>query len=254
MENAFISTKCAQTMRKEGVPPSPKIYTTAITACSRTADWKRALLLLVEMRKAFPSRSLYTASTPSDKYSGEANSTLSSEGVAKVKAVEGGRKCETPQFLTGVKNPPDIPVLPPSEVANNKAKSNDYQRQVDGVPDWWGRGNVHQVFGFGAATAVASQAAAKADGRRRYLKESRPFSDYQPLARGDEERGRWEGAGEGGDEKKSREVLDTRRAAYNAAINVCGRAGRWDRALGLLEVGFPLPSGGFSEALGFKWV
>lgn len=31
-------------------------------------------------------------------------------------------------------------------------------------------------------------------------------------------------------------IEDGRRAAYNAAINVCGRAGRWDRAVGLLEV------------------
>ena len=43
-------------MRKEGVEPSPKTYTTAINSCSRNADWKRALLLLVQMRRAFPSR------------------------------------------------------------------------------------------------------------------------------------------------------------------------------------------------------
>lgn len=269
-ENAFrVSTKCAQTMQKEGVPPSPKIYTTAITACSRTADWKRALLLLVEMRKAFPSRSLHTAlttMTPLEQSSAEANSASSGGGVGKV------IKFETPKFSRDVENLLDLPALPPSEVgggaeienavANKEAKSNDYQRQKryqpdekrefkhNGVPDWWGRGNVHQMFGFGAATAVASRAAAKADGRRRHLKESRSFSDAdgfddieglrEPTAIGGfgDERGGWERVGGGADEKKSKEILDARRAAYNAAINVCGRAGRWDRALDLLEVGF----------------
>lgn len=45
-----------QKMREDGIQPSPTVYTTAINACSQTADWKRALLLLVEMRTAFPGR------------------------------------------------------------------------------------------------------------------------------------------------------------------------------------------------------
>lgn len=59
---------------------------------------------------------------------------------------------------------------------------------------------------------------------------------------GDMERGKGEEGGVGGTWSRAGGVAgraaieDGRRAAYNAAINVCGRAGRWDRALGLLEV------------------
>lgn len=45
-------------MRAVGIDPSTTSYTTAINACAATGDWKKALMLLVEMRKAFPSRPL----------------------------------------------------------------------------------------------------------------------------------------------------------------------------------------------------
>lgn len=45
-----------------------------------------------------------------------------------------------------------------------------------------------------------------------------------------------EGDEEWAREAKLKEIEEGRRTAFNAAINVCGKAGRWDRALALLFV------------------
>lgn len=55
---SVTTTYKKQKMRGAGVEPSTTSYTTAINACAGTADWKKALLLLVEMREAFPSQPL----------------------------------------------------------------------------------------------------------------------------------------------------------------------------------------------------
>ena len=262
-------------MRKDGVQPSPTTYTTAITACSRTADWKRALMLLVEMRTAFPSRALHVAAvtTPS--------ALANSSGAAATTAVAAGRKArdtllpsradeKRPDLDRALRGPLQsgvdgnadakaaaAPEAAAAAAAMAAASAKEEARGLDSSnrgagevgegsfagPDWWGRGNVHDVFGFGAgaAGAAASPAAAKDDGRRRRLRGSQGVGDGSVVGDdGKKEsvdgyvRGAWgKGAGVSG----RIVIADGQRAAYNAAINVCGRAGRWDRALCLLEVG-----------------
>ena len=329
-------------MRKEGVEPSPKTYTTAINACSRTADWKRALLLLLEMRRAFPSRpstapvstAVAKPSPPTlqskqalrggrggggavagvaaaavggrgrgmDTTSGRSHGSSSSSNKGRGRGDEGG---DSTTGSTG------------GRVNGSGSGSSSSSSGGSGFtgPDWWGMGDLREAVGTAStattpssppATATAASASAAAEtiavptdrgaantdeiGNRQQNPSAATAavaaaggfnvggakgsssggsgrSGRNNSSRGSSSGSRGGGGGESGkggvDVRWTRAggvagraaITDGRRAAYNAAINVCGRAGRWDRALGLLEVRrfdcFGVFSGVFRQCLCF---
>lgn len=255
-----------KTMRQEGVQPSPRTYTTAINACSRTSDWKRALLLLVEMRQSYPSLPVVTP--PAEQQTPRVHPSQPPSSPTQQWNFLAPTRQEEDPASTGTAPAAAAAVVVEHPTAKEdvcggggggegRARGGDARRRHssggkgytesvhqgdiggNGSPDWWGRGSVSDVNGGGtvAARKEGFPGATARDGGGKpaggtggggVVREEKIIVGGR--GRGDGKWGRASGvAGRAA-------IEDGRRAAHNAAINVCGRAGRWDRALGLLEV------------------